>query len=83
VDMERVADANLHLASTRFIVSDDPQEIVERIGTYLDLGFDDLVLHAPGFDQPHFLDQFSADVLPLLRARAARSRPASTQAAPR
>ena len=83
IEMERVADANLDLAPTRFIVSDDPEEVVERIGTYLDLGFDDLVLHAPGFDQVRFLDQFSADVLPLLRSRADRSRPASTQAAPR
>jgi coenzyme F420-dependent glucose-6-phosphate dehydrogenase len=70
VEMERVADANADQAHTRFIVSDDPEEVVERIGVYLDLGFDDLVLHAPGDDQGRFLDQFSEDVLPLLRARA-------------
>jgi coenzyme F420-dependent glucose-6-phosphate dehydrogenase len=71
IEMERVADENADRAHTRFIVSSDPQEVVERIATYLDLGFDDLVLHAPGQDQPRFLEQFSADVLPLLRERAA------------
>jgi coenzyme F420-dependent glucose-6-phosphate dehydrogenase len=72
VEMERVADANADRAHTRFIVSDDPEEIVERIGVYLDLGFDDLVLHAPGDDQTRFLDQFGEDVLPLLQARTAQ-----------
>jgi coenzyme F420-dependent glucose-6-phosphate dehydrogenase len=36
--MERVADEHLDQAHTRFIVSDDPDEVVEKIGTYLDLG---------------------------------------------
>ena len=54
--MERLADANADKAHTRFIVSDDPEEIVERIGTYLDLGFEDLLLHAPGTDQYRFLN---------------------------
>ncbi len=70
--MERVADANADKAHTRFIVSDDPDEVVERIGAYLDLGFEDLLLHAPGNDQRRFLDQFSEDVLPALRAGRAR-----------
>jgi len=43
---------------------------VDRIGTYLDLGFTDLVLHGPGGDQHRFLEQFTADVLPALRDRA-------------
>jgi coenzyme F420-dependent glucose-6-phosphate dehydrogenase len=70
VEMERVADENADNAHTRFIVSSDPGEVVERIGAYLDLGFDDLVLHAPGGDQPRFLQQFAEDVAPALRARA-------------
>ncbi|WCB92164.1 F420-dependent glucose-6-phosphate dehydrogenase 1 [Baekduia alba] len=70
IEMERVADEHLDQAHTRFIVSDDPDEVVERIGTYLDLGFDDLLLHGPGPDQTRFLDQFSEDVLPKLRERA-------------
>ena len=71
IEMERVADANLENAHTRFIVSNDPEEVVERIGAYLDLGFEDLVIHGPGNDQARFLEQFAADVLPLLRDRAA------------
>jgi coenzyme F420-dependent glucose-6-phosphate dehydrogenase len=73
VEMERVADANADRAHTRFIVSDDAEEVVEKIGVYLDLGFDDLVLHAPGDDQARFLEQFGEDVLPLLRVRAAEA----------
>jgi coenzyme F420-dependent glucose-6-phosphate dehydrogenase len=73
LEMERLADANADNAHTRFIVSDDPAQVVERIGTYLDLGFDDLVLHGPGGDQRRFLEQFTTDVLPALRERAERS----------
>jgi coenzyme F420-dependent glucose-6-phosphate dehydrogenase len=70
IEMERVADEHLDQAHTRFIVSDDPDEVVEKIGVYLDLGFDDLLLHAPGPDQARFIEQFSEDVLAKLRARA-------------
>jgi coenzyme F420-dependent glucose-6-phosphate dehydrogenase len=70
IEMERVADANLDQAHTRFISSDDPGMIVDGIGAYLDLGFDELVLHAPGPDQRGSLQQLAADVLPLLRERA-------------
>jgi coenzyme F420-dependent glucose-6-phosphate dehydrogenase len=69
VEMERLADANVENAHTRFIVSNDPDEVIERIGAYVDLGFDDLVLHAPGPDQRRFLEQFGVDVLPKLRER--------------
>jgi coenzyme F420-dependent glucose-6-phosphate dehydrogenase len=67
VEMERLADANLDRAHTRFIVTDDPRECVDRIKPYLELGFDHLVFHGPGGDQRRFIDQFSTDVLPLLR----------------
>jgi coenzyme F420-dependent glucose-6-phosphate dehydrogenase len=67
VEMERLADANLERAHTRFIVTDDPAECLERIRPYVDLGFDHLVFHGPGGDQRRFLDQFCTDVLPLLR----------------
>jgi coenzyme F420-dependent glucose-6-phosphate dehydrogenase len=69
VELERIADANPGIAQSRFIVSNDPEEVVERIGAYVALGFDHLVFHAPGEDQMRFLDQFAADVVPLLRAR--------------
>ena len=67
VEMERLADANLERAHTRFICSDDPEEVVEAIRRYVDLGFDELVVHGPGGDQARFIEQFAADVLPLLR----------------
>ena len=69
IEMERVADANVDQAPSRFICSNDPEEVVERIAAYTDLGFEDLVLHAPGTDQTRFLEQFGEDVLPLLRDR--------------
>jgi coenzyme F420-dependent glucose-6-phosphate dehydrogenase len=66
LEMERLADENADRAPSRFIVSDDPEEIAAGIRTYAELGFDELVLHAPGDDQARFLDQFGEDVLPLL-----------------
>jgi coenzyme F420-dependent glucose-6-phosphate dehydrogenase len=69
IEMERLAEENADRAHTRFIVSGDPDEVVERIGDYVALGFDHLVFHAPGEDQRRFLDQFAADVVPRLRAR--------------
>ncbi len=77
IEMERVADANLDQAHTRFIVSDDPQDVVDRIAPYLDLGFQDLVIHGPGDDQSRFMQQFTEDVMPLLRKRAAQAAPAA------
>ena len=70
IEMERVADENADKAHGRFIVSSNPDEVIEAIMPYVDLGFRDLVLHAPGDDQKRFLDQFAADVLPALREEA-------------
>jgi len=70
IEMERVADENADKAHNRFIVSSDPDEVIEAIMPYVDMGFEDLVLHAPGHDQKRFLDQFAADVLPALREEA-------------
>ena len=67
IEMERLADAAADLAHTRFIVSNDPDEVVEKIGWYVRLGFDHLVFHAPGEDQRRFLEQFCTDVVPKLR----------------
>ncbi|MDP9385818.1 MAG: glucose-6-phosphate dehydrogenase (coenzyme-F420) [Actinomycetota bacterium] len=69
IEMERLADAAVDRAPSRFIVSSDPDEVVERIAPYVELGFTHLVFHAPGGDQARFLEQFSADVLPRLRSR--------------
>jgi coenzyme F420-dependent glucose-6-phosphate dehydrogenase len=66
--MERLADelTDEHVAK-RWIVSDDPEEVVEHIRQYVDWGFNHLVVHAPGGDQSRFLSQFGTDVLPRLR----------------
>jgi coenzyme F420-dependent glucose-6-phosphate dehydrogenase len=67
IEMERVARENLDKAPRRFICSADPDEVVAKIRVYTELGFDELLLHAPGHDQSRFLAQFGEDVLPLLR----------------
>ncbi len=67
VEMERLADDAADRAHSRFIVSDDPEQVAAGIGAYTGLGFTHLVFHAPGEDQRRFLDQFCADVVPLLR----------------
>ncbi|MBE2319495.1 glucose-6-phosphate dehydrogenase (coenzyme-F420) [Solirubrobacter sp. CPCC 204708] len=69
LELERLADAHPERAASRFIVSTDPDEVVDRIAPYVELGFDELVFHAPGADQRRFLELFSRDVLPRLRAR--------------
>jgi coenzyme F420-dependent glucose-6-phosphate dehydrogenase len=70
IEMERLADEHADRAHTRFIVTADPEECAEKIWWYVDRGFQHLVFHGPSGDQQRFLEHFSADVLPLLRARA-------------
>jgi coenzyme F420-dependent glucose-6-phosphate dehydrogenase len=69
LELERLADAHPERARSRFIVSTDPDEVVDRIAPYVELGFDELIFHAPGEDQERFLELFTRDVLPRLRAR--------------
>ncbi|MEL6964380.1 MAG: F420-dependent glucose-6-phosphate dehydrogenase, partial [Pseudomonadota bacterium] len=56
-------------AASRWIVSNDPEEHVERLSETIDLGFTHLVFHAPGQDQQRFLDLYAELVLPRLRDR--------------
>ena len=68
LEMEKLADAlPIERCASRWIVSTDPHEIVEKIRPYADLGFNHLVFHAPGPDQTRFLKLFSEQVMPLLR----------------
>jgi coenzyme F420-dependent glucose-6-phosphate dehydrogenase len=68
VEMQRLADAlPLERAASRFIVSSDPDEHVESIRRYLELGFTHLVFHAPGPDQERFLKLYGKEILPRLR----------------
>jgi coenzyme F420-dependent glucose-6-phosphate dehydrogenase len=69
IEMQRLADSlPIERAARRWIVSDDVGVHVKRIKEYVDLGFRHLVFHAPGPDQAHFLDLYSEQVLPRLRA---------------
>jgi coenzyme F420-dependent glucose-6-phosphate dehydrogenase len=68
IEMERRADAlPLDRAASRWIVSSDPDEQVERIRPYVELGFTHLVFHAPGPDQARFIKQYAEQVFPRLR----------------
>ena len=69
-EMERLAAAlSSERAASRWIVSDDPDEHVERIAYYVNLDFDHLVFHAPGPDQERFIRLYAEHVLPRLRRR--------------
>jgi coenzyme F420-dependent glucose-6-phosphate dehydrogenase len=68
LEMEKLAEAlPIERAAKRWIVSTDPDEHVEKIRPYVDLGFRHLVFHAPGQDQKRFIALFSEHVLPRLR----------------
>ncbi|MBN9175327.1 MAG: glucose-6-phosphate dehydrogenase (coenzyme-F420) [Microbacterium sp.] len=72
IDMQRrAAELPIERVASRFIVSTDPEEHVERIATYIELGFRHLVFHDPGEDQEEFLRMYGAEILPRLRARFA------------
>ena len=69
-EMERLAAGlSAERAASRWIVSTDPDEHVEKIGYYVDLGFRHLVFHAPGPDQERFIRLYAEHVLPRLRRR--------------
>jgi len=69
VEMQRLADElSVEQTARRFIVSTDPDEHVEKIRTYIDLGFNHLVFHAPGPNQAKFLKLYGTEILPRLRA---------------
>jgi coenzyme F420-dependent glucose-6-phosphate dehydrogenase len=69
-EMEKLADAlSIERTASRWIVSNDPEEMAEKIGAYVKLGFDHLVFHAPGADQLRFLRLFTEQVTPLLRRK--------------
>lgn len=68
LEMEKLADSlTSDQTASRWIVTVDPDEVVEKIRPFADLGFNHLVFHAPGPDQARFLRQFSEHVMPRLR----------------
>jgi coenzyme F420-dependent glucose-6-phosphate dehydrogenase len=66
-EMEKLAQGVKDVAHRRWIVSSDPDEHVEKIKPYIDLGFTHLVFHSPTDDQSRFLRLYSKEVLPRLR----------------
>ena len=70
LQMERLADAlPVERAASRWIVSTEVEEHVERVARYIELGFRHLVFHAPGTNQRRFIDLYSEKVMPALRTR--------------
>jgi coenzyme F420-dependent glucose-6-phosphate dehydrogenase len=68
LEMERLADSlQPERTAKRWLVSNDPDEHVEQIRPYIELGFRHLVFHAPGQDQARFIELYAAQVLPRLR----------------
>lgn len=68
-EMERRAATVADQAHRRWLVSSDPEEHIEQIRPYLELGFNHLVFHAPGDDQSRFIQLYAREILPRLRAR--------------
>jgi coenzyme F420-dependent glucose-6-phosphate dehydrogenase len=68
LELERLADAlPVERTAQRWIVSSDPDEQVEKIRPYVELGFRHLIFHAPGPDQARFIELYAEQVLPRLR----------------
>jgi coenzyme F420-dependent glucose-6-phosphate dehydrogenase len=68
-EMEALAKTVEDQAHRRWLVSDDPEEHVEQIRPYVEMGFTHLVFHGPGPDQNRFIQLYSQQVLPRLRER--------------
>ena len=70
VEIERLAAAlPIERVASRWIVSSDADEHLDKIAPYVELGFTHLVFHAPGPDQERFLRAYAEQVLPRLRRR--------------
>ena len=68
LELERLGDAlSDEQVASRWIASDDPEEVVAAVKQYVDWGFTHLVFHGPGPDQRRFLTTFADRVLPGLR----------------
>jgi coenzyme F420-dependent glucose-6-phosphate dehydrogenase len=66
-EMERLARTVEDVAHRRWLVSSDPDEHLEQLRPYIELGFNHLVFHAPGQDQARFLKLYAEQILPRLR----------------
>jgi coenzyme F420-dependent glucose-6-phosphate dehydrogenase len=68
-EMEELARGVEDVAHRRWIVSADPDEIVEQVRPYVEWGFSHLVFHFPGDDQLRAMDLYREHLEPRLRAR--------------
>jgi len=68
-EMERQARSVEDVAHRRWLVSDHPDEHIEQLRPYLELGFNHLVFHAPGEGQKRFLELYGSQILPRIRDR--------------
>ncbi len=68
-EMERRAEEVADQAHRRWLVSCDPEEHIEQIRPYIELGFTHLIFHAPGDDQSRFIHLYAKEILPRLRQR--------------
>ena len=66
-ELERRAKGIEDQAHRRWLVSDDPDEHLEQLRPYLELGFRELVFHSPTNDQAGFLKLYGEEILPRLR----------------
>ena len=66
-EMERLARTVEDVAYRRWLVSSDPDEHIEQLRPYLELGFNHLVFHAPGEDQTRFIELYGSQILPRIR----------------
>lgn len=66
-EMEKRAETVADQAHRRWLVSDNPDEHIEQIRPYIELGFTHLIFHAPGDDQSRFLQLYAKEILPRLR----------------
>ena len=68
-ELERRAKGIEDQAHRRWLVSDKPDEHLEQLRPYLELGFQELVFHSPTHDQARFIELYGGEILPRLRER--------------
>jgi coenzyme F420-dependent glucose-6-phosphate dehydrogenase len=68
-EMERLAREVEGVAARRWLVSNDPDEHIEQLRPYVELGFNHLVFHAPGNDQTRFMKLYASQILPRIREK--------------
>jgi coenzyme F420-dependent glucose-6-phosphate dehydrogenase len=68
-ELEKRAKAIEDQAHRRWLVADNPDEHLEQLRPYVELGFDELVFHSPTDEQDRFLALYGEEVLPRLRER--------------